>query len=426
MAATYTLELNDRQNNALSDVTSISFEKNGAYRLNRPTTWTFRVPLDQSEVNTIHSDGFPFLSVLRRQLKVYRTPSVGSPAKVFNGLVWSVERVGEADGTGSAMVTCIDPMIWWNFRPVKDAFTGSITRPLFNSPISGATIIKESLYSSILYDTTIGLNVLDGDFDESVPPAVDLAALLANWPVRIGDLAKLITDTGAVDVWIDPVDDTDGAAGPDGGGYGLEETGYGGTGMIAVMGRLNAKNLRGSEVAAHFDYATGDFSVGKIAHVQDASTITNYLHFYLGPRRGKHDWQGLINGGALLPDPPQTALNLMRDASRQAFGVWEDIQVFDAEGTESQARPMYERLWQLQFLLRAFPKEMLRITPIAEAPFLPFEDYDIGDVVTINSGGNVLGFNFTDAAQRVYGFDVSPDDNGVERIGEIVAAAGEV
>ena len=55
----------------------------------------------------------------------------------------------------------------------------------------------------------------------------------------------------------------------------------------------------------------------------------------------------------------------------------------------------------------------------------PFDDYGIGDLVTVNLG-DVFGPAVTGGVQRIYGFDVDLDSDGVERVAElIVSAQGE-
>lgn len=404
-SATYTFELYDRQGNILADITPLAKEKHGVYRLNRPTTWSFNLSCDQPEVYTVHTDGHPFLGSLRRTLKVWRTPRVGgSPSLVFYGFVWTVTRTGVEDGAAQAAVTCVDPMIWWNYRPLRDS-GGTFSTPNFTTPISGGRWIKEGVENSVTYDGTLGVDTTLGSFDVTVPPAWDLAATLVNTPIMMGDFFGTLMQTGGVDAWIAP-DDT----------LGLE-------GGLDMFGKLNAVNRRGTDRVAHFDYATGDYSISKIIHTDDASTIANTLRMYLGPKQDDDHWQGLIAADdPNLPDPPQTALLATRAQSQTDFGNFYEIEIFDDNDNDNAARQMYLRLWQQIFLLRSLPKELLQVTPHTDAPYEPFVDYDLGDTFQANSGGNALGFDLSGAVQRVYGFDVMPDDSGTEKMGELIAS----
>lgn len=409
--AVYTLKLCDRKNTVLSDVTSISFQKTGTYRLSRPASWSFVVPLDRAEVYTTHTDGHPYLDTLRRALKVYRTPSGGgSPVLIFNGLITSVERSVD-ENTSTALVTAFDPMWWWQFRVVRDS-TGDFASPTFASPISGAAILKACVQNSVTYEGTLGLDTSTGTFDTTIPPAYDLSATLANYPLKFADLATLIFASGACDAVIDPVESP---------AFGLENG-------LAIMGRLNARNRAGADQPTiHFDLATGDYSIAKATHVQDAAEICNKLYYYLGPRVELHPgdkdhWKGNVTADDPgLADPPQSTLASTQTSSRSDFGVFMDVSIYDDGSAENARRPLFERLWQNEFLFRSLPREMFKFTPIASAPYLPFENYNLGDTIRVNAGGNVLGFNMSGVSQRVYGFDVMPDNEGVERLGEIVS-----
>jgi hypothetical protein len=51
----------------------------------------------------------------------------------------------------------------------------------------------------------------------------------------------------------------------------------------------------------------------------------------------------------------------------------------------------------------------------------PFDDYDIGDLIKVNLG-DVFGPAVANQTQRVYGFDVDLDTDGVERVSELIVS----
>lgn len=393
----------------IMDLTGIASDARGAYRLNRPAVWTIKLPADNESLAAIQSDGLPALRAGARTLQVYRRNRADTETtRIFSGIIWRVGRVGGED-EATIQVTAVDPMIWWQSRPVRDD-TGNFSDPTFASPISGAEIIKAAVDNSTTFEGTLQLNTASGTFDTTIPPAVDLAAALSSWPITIGDLATLLTDTGMVDIWIEPSLATNRL------------------GFLHVVNQMTDDLWSGPFDATpptgdvHFDYATGDHSLQELKHSEDMSTLCNRLWYYLGPKLDPEHWRGNITGDDPgLPDPPQSTLDTLISDSRDLYGVFMDVQVYDDRGTENDARPLFQRLWQTETLLRVKPRELVEAVPVPNAEFVPFEDYFLGSIVDINAGAR-FGYSFS-ASQRVYGFDVNPDDENVERVGNLIASA---
>lgn len=425
---TYQLELNDQFNFPLSDITGIAFDKAGSYRLNRPTTWQFRVPCNDPLVSTIYGvDGRPYLTKGRR-LKVRRTPNGGGSARlVANNMITRVERQGD-ENNAYAIVNTIDPMFFWPKRPVRND-DGSFTAPndafgnptpMFPSPISGADMILRAVANSVTFEGSLGLDTFSGNFDLAVPPAADLGFEMTNTPITIADLATLLTNTGELDIGLTPIEE-----GIDlGGGH--------------AQAILNAVSQTGADLSTsvHFDYGTGLYNVKNIRHVDDIESICNRLWYYLGPplTDGQH-WGANITGddphlpgNVLGGDGPggdvdySNPLGDLIVASRIFYGVFMDVRMYDA-GYESDARDMFRRLWQTEVLLRVNGREMIAITAVPHSSYLPFEAVNVGDIFTLNTDGDKLGVEIASAQQRLYGFDVNPDNDGIERLGEFVTSA---
>ncbi len=386
----------------LADITPIADQMLGQYRANRPILWNFEVPCDQPEVNTIDADGRPYLCK-GRTLKVRRTSSGGATSCVAHNIVLRVQRKGGVNGA-VATVTTASPWVWWGSRPVRDE-TGNFSTPNYLSPIAGAEILQRALRNSISFEGTLGLDVESGDFDTAVPPAIDLGVELTNWPITINELASLLVSTAALDITIDPLD----------------------SGAADLMGRVNAVNRAGIDrPGVHLDYGTGNNAIKEIDHTDDLATITNKLYMYFAPKISDNPlrFRGLITADdSELPDPPQSAINALIASSRALYGVWMDTQFLDAEDYTG-ARQLIEALWQAEVLLRCNGRQLLSITPHSDrgSPFLPFEDYYLHDTIRVNASRNKLGVAVA-GAQRIYGFDVRPQKDGVEEMGELIAAA---
>jgi hypothetical protein len=259
----------------------------------------------------------------------------------------------------------------------------------------------------------LGLDVYSGVFDLQTPPGLDVMSNdLMDWPITMADMHSMLADTGGLDCWIDPVDNV---------------------GDTQVQGVLNAVNEAGRyRPGVHFDYGMGDFSIRQMRRSLDMDTITNKLWYYLGPKVSADParWKGSITGTAPYKGGSWDAEVLdMMNQSREAYGVYMSISVYDTMKDdrddsigENTYRPIFVDLWRSEMMLRAEPREMLFVTPIRDAPFSA-TDIQLGDIITVNSS-SVLRYGFTNALQRVYGWDVSIDDNSVEAIEELVVSPG--
>lgn len=412
---TYQVVLCDGGNNELQDLTTVALDKKGSYRLNRPTVWTFRVPAGMC----------PQVRKGRR-IKVRRDGAI-----VFNGIVMHVSREGD-ENTVWANVTAVDPMIWWAKRPLRDE-TGDFSKPVFTPlvqaelgvntfgasiptfrPITAAEILRRGIVNSEYWDDgvygSLWVDTNDGAYDMDSPPAADLGIDdLADWPITIADFASMAINSGTTDIWVSPVDDDD--------GYDPE-----------IMGVLNCVSQRGSALSAHLDFATGDFSISRIRHTEDLDTLCNRLWYYLGPPMGIQRYKASITatsgaGGGTGGAPPGSELESLIAASKAFYGVAMDVKIYDS-GNEYLAKPMFLELWRTEALLRVNGQELLGVTPKPGAPYLPFTGYNLGDTIGIDADPDVLGYDLgADATVRIYGFDVEPDREGVERVAELVVSA---
>lgn len=382
-------------------------------RLNRPLALTLSLAGDNACCNTVNGDGDLNLCVGTRSIKAYQEGVLRANTPIEN-IEWSGD-----ENASTVSVTCYDPMQRFLTRTVYDS-DGSFVKPSFATPISGGDLIKQMVDNSVSNAGTSDDSVFDaitpavfpietstGTFDTTIPPAIDLSFDVPDGPSTIADVMTLLTETGAVDVVLNPLDTNLGAA-------------------AGVLGQLNAVNKAGTDLTAtvHFDYFTGDKNVAKCRRVSDMGTVSNKVIYELGPPAmsdGQH-WKGNITATELTPVDLSAFLTLEM-ASRLKYGTRTRISIYDSNGDENSARPLFHQLWETEVTTCVNPRNLLYLTPVAPSPFRPFVDFNLGDTVTVNVGTGLVGAAIGGETQRIFGFDVAIDTEGVERLGELVCSS---
>lgn len=393
-----------------SDITDVCLSRSAKVLHNWTRTFTVEVPAGHASITTAFADGDPAARRGNRKLIVKRDGSV-----IHHGRLFNIERAG--DGTRNrATITSFDPLMELGYesddragRPVRDA-TGNFISPVFNAgaPIAPGDLIQQILTNSIQTgdesDPTPGEGPLPIDLDEGT---FDLTGTDVNprdnmqWPMMVGDFIQSIVDTGQADIYLRPVDPAEG----------LDPY---------FMVSLSVVNLFGTDKSGtvHFDYWTGSKNAKTARHVEDFAPINNKLYDYLGPRLTQNRWKGNITPGTAGTTVDPTA-------SRDKYGVFMQIREFDSVGRENDPaiRPLYIAGWNAEQGYRVEPRDMLFLTPNpdAKAVFEPYDDYNVGDLVAVNVGGD-FGVNIA-AVQRVYGWSVEWDREGVERVSELLVSA---
>jgi hypothetical protein len=394
----YTLDASES-----SDISGVALTKNLIRRLNGARQ--FVVELNSADSPGDFTDDVPILHAGDRKLVVWRDGVV-----IFHGRIFTIERTGDGS-RNTTTVTAMDPLMELGYesgdragRPVRDD-TGNFVNPTFDSPITGAQLLYEVLVNSgqtgAESDPTPGegplpiyVDAANFDSTDDLSPDGSMA-----WPAYIGDLVQQLVDTNVIDVDLDPLDPA------------------GGTGDAYDMVVFHAVDELGADRSAtvHFDYWTGSKNAASCRQVEDFSTINNKLYDYLGPRIDSSHWKGNITPGS-------SGTTVDPSASRTRYGgQFMQIRTFDQDGVFS-VKPLYLALWNAEQGLRVDPRFTLHITPAADeaALFEPFDDYDVGDLVTVNVGAD---FGVAVAGvQRVYGFDVEWDRNGVEKVSGLLTA----
>lgn len=373
-------EFYDRGNNSKGDVSDYAIEKSVTLRLNRPSTAKGKVP----------SSFVPWLTGGDCALKVRLNGSI-----IFNGIVWFLEDVGDENNAYTDFIA-VSAMAWWKHRFARD-LDGDFSNPDFMSVFqTGPQIIREIGRNTITWDDQVGMDFESGVFQTG---GVDLSGAPVDWPMSLGDVGTMLTDTGVVDIVETFVDDVD--------GYAPE-----------IMSVCNAYNGNyGSDLSGSvsYDWWQGNYNVRNIRRSVDMAGICNSLWYYLGPKLSVQRWKANItypSGNA-----PLDALIL---GSRSAYGKFMDIRIYDQMEMEWLARALYNELWQTESLLRLKPRELVTVTPTRGAA----PSFGLGDIISV-SASSVLRGGLDSSQQRVYEYTIGEDVDGVLEIGEIVTSADQ-
>ena len=450
------LRVRKRDGTILEDISSIAFDKSATRRLNRIGECSFRVP--SYLVSDIQDDGLPLICSGYRQIEL----SLDTTGLFHHGIAWVVEDEGDAD-MAYTRVTSYDPMIVWRYRPARDHIASGTPAGYYHSvgdlsdpkvverQKTGPQIIEEILFQSeasgagqspVPSDDAEGQLFLDLQASTFATGGADLSGAPTDYPMSIADLASLLTNTGALDIVIQPLIG------------GLGQDGFQNIGTVHCYNGNFGTNRTAS---VHFDWQTGDYNIELFRRSDDMTTIGNKLWYFLGQREDQQHWRGNITadhpdlqqppGGRVVnPDnsflgPPcdpldaawaNNGLGQLIACSRSSLGVFMLLSTIDNFGSGSggdptSAYPIWLRQWQIESLLRSKPREMLYITPTKTSPgetrpgdvFLP-GDFDIGDLVTVNMGPKS---RLTESGgMRIYSYTIDIDDDGVEALGEFQAS----
>ena len=389
-----------------NDVSQYAVEGSWTRRLNRPSTATVKVPMQQS----VGGAG-----------SILKITNNAGPTLVHHGRVLLCET-DTGEDTGYTVYNSTDPMELWNWRPVRGddcAFMPLAGSTIIDTYITGPQILEAMLTNTVDCgggppSDAEGEIFLDlGTFEGG---GVDLTGAPVDWPMTIAELFSLLVSTGCLDAVITPTD-------PGGG----------------VMGTIDAYNgdygtdLSGSVV---FQYGTGAFNVSRLRWNEDMTSLCNKLWYYMGPRvgtaadpAGDQHWCYNVQGDdpglpTIIPNGETLASLLAeRVLSRAAYGVRMDIQIFDATSEDcsptadpltATERELYRNRWETESWIRQQPRELIHVTPTRETEIGAF---DIGDLVGVEAVAAVRG-GFS-GAQRVYEYTVSWDNDGVLALSEL-------
>lgn len=397
------------------DVTDVALEGSWTPRLNRPAQAQIKTNMEAG-VTAVCGD------LLKIELLVGTNWEI-----VFHGPILMRSINPETD-EGMTVYNAQDHMELWQHRPVRDS-SGDFSKPNINN-LDGATLTGPSMLEAMLNNTQ---NAGGGPPDDAEGPifldlgafaggGVNLTGAPVDWPMNIDELFALLVSTGQLDAIITYTDP--------GGGV---------TGTIDAYNGDYGDNLASSVV---FQYGMGAHNIRSLRYVEDMTNVVNKYWLYGGPRiqsaadpAGDQHWcfnvtgddTGLANppGGDTNPYVPGASpLGDRIQTSRLAYGVRMLVDIFDAyddnciQGIGTPGRDLFRRRWQVFSWATAVPRTLVHITPARETEIGSFH---IGDLVLVEADAVVAG-GFS-GVQRVYGYTVSWDQDGVLALSELQTSA---
>lgn len=392
-------------------------------KLNEPMEISGSVPSDNSEVNRLHTDGFPFLAEGVRQLYCFRRESDTAPFFTIrgSGLVMQVTDAAAQDDARSRF-TAWDPWMYLNSRLVLQSQAAMVNgAPGVNNrliPEQGMIYPDTMTADQIIFDILItmattfppGLTLptVPGvaqfgfiDFISGLGTIQTCGSFTGGWKIEqgttVGQALTDIVSTGYCDIVLEPI-------------YELL------LGIVpGFLSRLNIYSQAGGALGAgSYNYAA------RFAWDRPGRTLVGVENQYDGT--GRANYIQYMNGQG---GPPVTPVY---DAPSLAiYGEYDSQQFFPAHTYASAV----ESIAAFQLNLRKNFKETLTVNPAPDRAPEPFVDYNIGDAVPQFMSDRMRQplppvANPTNVWQRVYGIPVEIDDNGTETVRElIVGPVGE-
>lgn len=338
-----------------------------------------------------------------------------SGVPIFDGCVWYPEASGEVDAA-YVEATAWDWSIWLRKRMCKQGEIPGVDPDVDNmvdvSPVidyyKTAPEIAAHFVEAALTDPLVALYEPSGSFPPSGPSkalpvvvgdvdtgGVDLTGTPMAFPMTIDRMFQLLQSTGQLVVERAP-----------------------GAGVTILNFRNPYENDLSGSVA--YDYGTGQYNAQNPTYTKDLDDMISALWYLVGRRRQDGRWPGSITPTRpnATQDWPDELLQRISD-SRIDWGYGQEIQVLDDAGDENAIREMFEERWANEAWVRAVPREFASVVP--ERGTQP--NFAVGDTISV-AGGTTMNGGFS-GAQRVYGFDISQDADGVLTWEDITTSADQ-
>lgn len=367
------------QGTALSDISSIAYNRKYTETLNQPSSFSFSVDPSDPKIATVHTDGAPYLDYIRRTVRAYRKElqSDGTYLWVlrFNGFVWPIQDTGDEDGNTDTAVTCFDPMIMFTKRLCRDATSGSYLKVAFNAT-DPSGMIRTLNSTSAARSGPFGLN--------NIGSGLGMAAQSVEWSNKL--MSEALNElTQGFDVRVLPVTGTASTVGsfPTVADMGTFEvlTRRGTTRTTALGWRYAPNNLAtigrimDPSDAVNVLVGVGSGDVGVVAAV-DSTSISNYLQ---------------LEGVTTLPDST-TATYLNNWVASQ----------------------LYDRLPQ---------QEAVSIGTGDATEIRPWVDFETGDTVSVTAHPALRG-GVLRTSKRIFGWSMDISDEDDETINFVTEREG--
>jgi hypothetical protein len=350
---------------------------------------------------------------------------------VFHGPILNAETDTAKEG-GTTVFNAQDHMELWQYRLVR-ADDADFSKPVGSGLADGTDLIATYVSAPQILEAVLTNTVQNPNGPNGGGPPTDAEGPIfltmggfagggvamygapVDWPMTIAEFFALFVSTGQLDAVITYTDP--------GGGV---------TGTIDAYNGNYGNDLSGSVL---FQYGMGLFNADAVRWNRDMTSMISKYWLYAGPRiesaadpAGDQHWcfnvQGFDvglayppGGRSVNPDnsqytaaDPNNPLGNRIYASRQAYGVRMRVDIMDAfddecvPGFGTVGRDLYRRYWQMYSWLSAQPRDIIHITPTADAEIGCF---GIGDLVHVEAVSDVRG-GFS-GAQRVHEYTISWD-----------------
>ena len=394
-----------------TDITSICQQITWHPKLSRPASCVARFPANLFSATTGVS-----------QLRLY------NGGLLFSGPVWYQQGDGAEDAAYTEL-TAYDHLIYLSKRMCKtpESWPAYNWPPIFPpDPTFEPGPCNLADPTKVILDYLTAPEILKvfleatADCDGSFPISVnsfatggpDLSGFPCDWPMDIATFAELLLQTGVLDIIVNP--------------------GFGSSSVDLYNGDAGS-DLSGSVV---FQYGTGAYNSRGAGRTSDMEEVINALWYLLGPKAPQYTGDISHWRGSLTPDgahdidkwdhpthpwhPWPGALVSRWSSSRGTYGYMQQIDIHDSKEDENSIRFLFEKMYQNESYLRAIPRTFSSIQ--ADRSDDP-PGFAVGDLITLQAG-SMLGGGFS-GVQRVYGFEISIDPDGVGEITDITASADQ-
>ena len=327
-------------------------------KLNEPLEVSGTVPSDNSEINILHTDGFPFLAEGVRQLYGFRRESNSSPYYTIRASTL-ILQVSDASGTGDARTrfTAWDPWQYLFSVPVLDGLGGPLpsTGSVYSSAFSADAIILDLLENASLWSSLTAPAAAQDMFIDWSPSSGGTIQTCSGWAngyeiqqgTSVGQAILDIVATGRCDVVFNPIYDPVGRPGI--------------LCSLSIFNQTSPTYGAGSfNYPAVFAWDRPGRSVAAVDNLFDGASRANTIQYFSG------------QGGPAVP-------KLKNAASIAIYGDYWSQQFFPAQTYEQAVSTVAA----MQLELRATFKETLTISPAPERSPEPFVDYYLGDRVPV-------------------------------------------
>lgn len=374
-----------------SEVTSIVQEASSAHWLNKKWTGIVRIPVSQMGPDPIG------------QRLALVDPELPGPDLDFHGIIKQVSAQEGGEFDGMCEITAESSREIWEHRLSRDGPSdtedpGNYVTPDFLARLRKAPLVMEDvlLQSADGSDPASGEGTMWQEMGSFPSDGLDLSGAPASYPLSVEALASLLSSTGELDL-VETMIDSGGN-----------------------MARIDAYNGRYPGIGGGSYSYEPDGNIRALSWTRDMSKMNTKLRYLLGPRKTSERWGRSIEGTNVdIPDNPQYSqgsLLALRSAAQAMFGVRFEVRTYDTFGNESNAVPLYWRLWQDETLWRCQPRLIVKWTAIEGL----YPTFDIGAQLGVSWYSGFMGGG--SGTQRCFGRKVNWDVEGVVTIDEIATS----